>query len=439
MMFDWATQPFHTLIITFVFAPYFASQVAASPVSGQEIWGYATGLGGLAIAILAPICGAIADNMGPRKPWVAFFSVFGVFGCGMLWFATPDTGSVGLALAGVVIGLIGMEMAAVFNNSMMPHLVPRSRLGRLSGSAWALGYIGGIISLLLVLGFMSAQPDSGKTLFGFTPVFGLDPTAFEGDRASGPLTSLWYAIFVIPMFMFTPDAQRLVSRRDAVVNGLRELGGTLRKLPAQKSYFRYLVSSMLYRDGLNALYSFGGIYAAGVLGWSIIQIGLFGIVAALTGVFGGWLGGKADDHFGPKSVVYVGIVTLTLCCLVIVSTSKTDVFFISIGDSASTSSLPTLVFYIAGALIGAAGAALQAASRTLLVDQVEPARVTEAFGLYALSGKATTFIGPLLIAMTTGLFDSQRIGITPIIVLFLAGFILLSGVRSAHSSAGPSR
>ncbi|WP_136658024.1 MFS transporter [Nitratireductor sp. XY-223] len=433
MMFDWATQPFHTLIITFVFAPYFTSHVASTPVKGQEIWGYATGLGGLAIALLAPVLGAIADSTGPRKPWIVFFSIVGVVGCWLLWYAVPETDAVTIAVIGVVLGLIGMEFAAVFNNAMMPDLVPRSHLGRLSGSAWALGYIGGIISLVLVLGFMSATPESGMTLFGLTPILGLDPATYQGDRASGPLTSLWYVIFVLPMFLFTPDAHRRMSHSGAVMRGLRELGDTLRKLPAQKSYFSYLVSSMLYRDGLNALYAFGGIYAAGVLGWSIIQIGVFGILAAATGVFGGWLGGKADDRYGPKAVVSTGIVILTLCCLVIVSTSKTEVFFIPVGDTDVPSSLPTIVFYVAGCLIGAAGAALQAASRTLLVDQVEPDRVTEAFGLYALSGKATTFVGPLLIAQATGLFDSQRIGVTPVIALFVAGIVLLPFVRSAHS------
>ncbi|MEM6583762.1 MAG: MFS transporter [Pseudomonadota bacterium] len=213
------------------------------------------------------------------------------------------------------------------------------------------------------------------------------------------------------------------------------MGSTLRRLPSEKSYFSYLLSSMFYRDALNALYAFGGIYAAGVLGWSIIQIGVFGILAALTGVFGGWLGGKADDHFGPKLVVYICICILTLSCLVIVSTTKTDIFFISVGSAQAPSQLPSIVFYIAGCLIGAAGAAVQAASRTLLVDQVEPARVTEAFGLYALSGKATTFVGPILIGVTTGLFESQRVGILPVIVLFLAGAVLLRFVSSEATAA----
>ncbi|MEM6462205.1 MAG: MFS transporter [Pseudomonadota bacterium] len=434
MMFDWATQPFHTLIITFVFAPYFTSHIAATPVIGQEIWGYATGLAGLAIALMAPVFGAIADHTGPRKPWIAFFSIFGVVGCWILWFAAPGTDSITIAIAGVVLGLIGMEMAAVFNNAMMPNLVPRAQLGRLSGSAWALGYIGGIVSLIIVLGFMAAQPGTGKTLIGVTPIFGLDPASFEGDRASGPLTSIWYVLLVLPMFLFTPDARRtLVSHGEAVRQGLRELRNTVVRLPKERSFFSYLVSSMLYRDALNALYTFGGIYAAGVLGWSITQIGVFGVLAALTGVFGAWLGGKADDRFGPIPVVSVSIVVLILCCLTIVSTSSSEVFFIGVGSADAPSGLPTIMFYIAGCLIGAAGASLQAASRTLLVDQVTPERVTEAFGLYALSGKATTFVGPLLIAVFTGLFESQRVGVTPVIVLFVAGIVLLPLVRSAHS------
>jgi UMF1 family MFS transporter len=432
MMFDWATQPFHTLIITFVFAPYFVSHVAENAVKGQEIWGYATGFGGLAIAIMAPVLGAIADSTGPRKPWILVFSVLGVVGCWMLWYAAPGSGSIGLVVLALIIGLFGMEFAAVFNNAMMPDLVPRSRLGRLSGSAWALGYVGGIVSLIIVLGFLAASPSTGKTLLGFSPLFGLDAATHQGDRASGPLTAMWYVVFVLPMFLFTPDAPRRVAAKGAVVQGLSQLRETLRALPGQKSYFSYLLSSMLYRDALNALYAFGGIYAAGVLGWPTIKIGIFGILAASTGVVGAWAGGQIDDRFGPKTVVTTGIILLTICCILVVSTSPTEVLFMSVGSAAEPSGLPDLTFYIAGCIIGAAGGALQAASRTLLVDQVPADKVTEAFGLYALSGKATTFIGPLLIAQATGMFDNQRLGVSPVILLFALGLLLLPLVKSKH-------
>lgn len=434
MMFDWATQPFHTLIITFVFAPYFAAHVADNPVRGQEIWGLATGLGGLAIAIMAPVLGAIADSTGPRKPWILAFSFPAVIGCWMLWYALPGGSDMTLVITALILGLIGMEFAAVFNNAMMPDQVPRSHLGRLSGSAWALGYVGGIVSLVIVLGFLAADSSSGKTLFGFTPLFGLDPQTHQGDRASGPLTAIWYLIFVLPMFLFTPDVHRRRVSKGAIAQGLSQLLKTLEALPRERSYFSFLISSMLYRDALGALYAFGGIYAAGVLGWPTIKIGIFGILAATVGVFGAWAGGQIDDRYGPKTVVNIGIALLILCCVLVVSTSPTEVLFIAVGSEASPSNLPDLAFYVAGCLIGAAGGGLQAASRTLLVDQVPDDRVTEAFGLYALSGKATTFIGPLLIAGATGLFDSQRLGITPVIFLFIAGALLLPWVKSAHTA-----
>src|SRR5690606_25384338 len=155
MLFDWAQQPFHTLIITFVFAPYFAAHVASDSARGQELWGYATGIGGLLIALSSPVLGAIADASGPRKPWILLFSIIGVIGCWMLWYAVPGSQHMGLVMIAIALSLVGMELAAVFNNAMMPTLVPRAELGRLSGSAWGLGYVGGIISLVIVLGLLS--------------------------------------------------------------------------------------------------------------------------------------------------------------------------------------------------------------------------------------------------------------------------------------------
>ena len=440
MLFDWAQQPFHTLVITFVFAPYFAAAVAPDAARGQELWGYATGIGGLLIALSSPVLGAIADASGPRKPWVFAFSVIGVIGCWALWFAVPGMENLTLVLVAIAVAVFGMEFAAVFNNAMMPTLVPRSELGRLSGSAWGLGYLGGLITLIIVLGFLSASPETGRTLLGFEPLFGLDPAMREGDRASGPLTAIWFVVFALPMFLFTPDVARRPSVRGAVRKGLSELGKTLRRLPGERSYFSFLMSSMFYRDALNALYSFGGIYAAGVLGWSIIQIGIFGILANITGAIGAWVGGRADQRFGPKVVVGWSILVLTFCCILLISTTQTEVLFVTVAEAAGQTNLPDIIFYCAGALIGAAGGSVQAASRTLLVDQVDRDKVTEAFGLYALSGKATTFIAPLAIAFATAFFasevfgfssqEAQRLGVTPIIVLFVLGLVLLPWVRS---------
>jgi UMF1 family MFS transporter len=429
MFFDWAQQPFHTLIITFVFAPYFAAHVAPNPVEGQALWGFAAGIGGFVIALLSPVLGAISDATGPRKPWIFGFTVISVVAVFTLWFVPPDASPAMMyfGLAAFTVALIGVEFAAVFNNAMMPGLVDREKLGGLSGNAWALGYAGGLICLIAMLVLMVASPESGKTLVGLTPILGLDPATLEGDRASGPLTAVWNLIFVIPLFFYTPDAARRERVAGAITRGLRELWHTLRNISKERSLFAFLMSSMIYRDALNGLYTFGGIYAVGVLGWSTIQLGVFGILASVTGILGCIVAGWADTRIGTKRVVVTMIIGLIIASAMIISTSDTQVLFMTVPAG---SGAPDIMFYCAGALIGAAGGALQASSRPLLVDQAEPERMGEAFGLYALSGRATAFIAPWSIGIVTVAFNSQRIGITPILVLFVIGMLLLIPVRS---------
>src|SRR6266702_721602 len=212
IFFDWAAQPYFTLITTFVFAPYFASFVAPDPASGQALWGFATAAAGFAIALMSPVLGAIADASGRRKPWIAGFVALLVIGSGLMWFGKPgDPSVIPTLLLSYAIASVGVEFATVFNNAMMPTLVPPDRIGRLSGTGWATGYVGGILSLILVLGFLAANPDTGRTLFGFAPLFGLDPVAHQGDRNTGPLTGIWFVIFV-----FTPYYPVKRAVRDAL-------------------------------------------------------------------------------------------------------------------------------------------------------------------------------------------------------------------------------
>ena len=432
MLFDWAAQPYHTVLITFIFAPYFVSQVAPNAVEGQAIWGYAMGIGGLVIALMAPILGAMADLSGPRKPWIGIFTLFVIAGAGFLWFASAGGDApVTLILIAFVIGLIGIEFSTVFTNSMMPSLVPRSELGKLSGTGWAIGYVGGILALIIVLGFMAADPITGKTLFGLSPIFGLDATQYEGERATGPLTAIWFFVFIIPLFLFTPDTPKISGQKASLLNALSNLLETIRELPSRLSYFSFLITSMFYRDGLNGLFMFGGIYAAGVLGMSITEIGIFGILAGIAGAVGAFLGGRMDAKFGPKAVVFVSCWLLVLAATIVVSLTQDSIFFFIEVSSAST---PIIVFYLAGSLIGASGGSLQAASRTLLVDQVDKDETTEAFGLYALTGRATSFIAPLSIGFFTAMSGSQRIGITPIIILLALGAIGLMFVKEQKTS-----
>jgi UMF1 family MFS transporter len=426
--FDWASQPFNTLLITFIFAP-FMKDLLGDGSAAQTVWGYGVGLAGLVIALTSPFLGAIADKAGRRIPFIWLFSLMYIGGAWGLWYAVPGDYSLMVIMTSFAIGMIGMEFATTFTNAMLPDLAPREDMGKVSGSGWAFGYIGGMLALIVMLGFLQISPTTGKTMIGLPPLFGLDLAAREDTRIVGPLTAVWYAVFMIPFFLWVREPRHpgAVSVPAAARAAWPELKHTLRALPRQRSLFAYLLSSMFYRDALNGIYTFGGLYAAGVLNWSITQIGIFGILGTITGALFAWLGGKADDRFGPKSVIIFNVVLLTAVVVGVVFISRGAVFGIAVGPD---STLPDIAFYVMGGLIGAGGGALQSASRTMLVRQADPEKITEHFGLYALSGKATAFIAPLSIGVMTHLSGNQSIGITPIIVLFVLGLVLLGWVRS---------
>jgi UMF1 family MFS transporter len=213
------------------------------------------------------------------------------------------------------------------------------------------------------------------------------------------------------------------------------LKSTLKSLPRERSLFAYLASSMFYRDALNGMYVFGGIYAAGVLGWSVVDVGIFGILAVLTGALFAWLGGKADSALGPKPVIVFNVLLLTLVAVGVVFISRESVFGIAVGPE---SRLPDIAFYVLGALIGAGGGSLQSSSRTMMVRQAPADRMTEGFGLYALAGKATSFIAPLSIGVVTQATGSQQMGVTPLIVLFAIGLALMLFVRAEGRAEEPA-
>ncbi|MBD3665561.1 MFS transporter [Sulfitobacter aestuariivivens] len=435
--FDWASQPYNTLMLTFIFGPYFAQTATTALVDGgmdvelakakaQAYWGYGLTVTGIFIALLAPVLGAVADSSGRRMPWIWVFSVLYVVGAGALWWTAPQDFSVLWALFFFGVGLIGMEFATIFTNSYLPELTddPAER-GRISGSGWGFGYTGGVIALVVMIGLFQAT-DSGKTMVGLSPLFGLEKADGSDTRIVGPLTAVWYAVFMIPFFMYIRDTPNPNATRYRIGKGLRDLGDTLRRLPRHPSLLAYLGSSMFYRDALNGMYTFGGIYALGVLNWSIIDIGIFGILAAISGAFFCWVGGRVDRAIGPMPVIVTCCIILILTACMIITLTPTSVLGIGVAEG---STLPDILFYVAGALIGAAGGALQASSRNMLTRQGNPERMTEAFGLYALSGKATSFLAPALIAVASDVTGSQRLGITPVVGLFIVGLVLLAWVK----------
>ncbi|MFS4437047.1 MFS transporter [Paracoccaceae bacterium GXU_MW_L88] len=433
MLFDWASQPFYTLILTFVFAPYIATAINGGGAAGQAAWADINLVAALSVALAAPILGALTDALGRRKMWFAGLAVIYVLGVLGLWNAASDSPILPMALA-YCAAFIAAELMIVVTNAMLPDLGDDKQMGRISGFGWALGYVGGIVSLFIMLAFFMPADGKETTLIGLSPVFGLGEIEGGAARASGPFAALWFLIFIIPFFLWTRDVAPV---RGTIASGLSDLARSIRSLPKKPNLLNYLLASMFYRDALAGIYTFGAIYAAGVLGWTSFDLGIFGIISALIGAIGGVLGGLADERFGPRPVIRVAILLLILTSITVITTRPDQVLFMSVADG---SNLPNLVFYGCGGMIGAAGAALSAASRTMLVHQAkDEIPITEAFGLYAMTGKATAFLAPLLIGFATRVTDSQPLGVAPVILLFLLGYGLLMRVGPAKITQNAAR
>ena len=434
--YDWAAQPFHTLLVTFIFGPYFvivASQYylglgqdeTLADANAQIIWSRCLAITGLIIGFGGPIIGAIADTTGTRKPWIGKFSIVYVVSAFALWYTYPDGSNMWLMLCLFGLCYIMAEYTYIFTNAQLPNLGSQEEIGKISGSGFGFGYVGGLLSLIIML-LLFVEQENGKTMIlNLDPLFGLEASEKEGTRFVGPFVALWFILFMIPYFLWVHEDNTLKQKMNAK-EGIANLWASLRDLRHKKSLSAYLLSSMFYRDALNGLYMFGGTYAVLVLNWSVIKLGQFGIIAAISAAIFSWLGGFWDRRFGPKPVIVAMTLILTVVCFVIVNTSLTHVFGVPVPEG---SNLPDLVFYTCGVFIGGMGGALQSASRSMMVRHTSPERATEGFGLYALSGRATAFLAPSLIAIVTSISGDARIGISPLVVLFIIGLILLIWVH----------
>lgn len=409
-LYDFGNSAFPTVIITFLFSAYVARAVAPDIESGTAAWGHAMTLAGLAVAVMSPIVGAIADAGGRRKPWIAILSAIAVVATASLWFAKPEPGSLTFALVAVAIGSFGFELALVFYNAMLLNVAPPRLIGRVSGWGWSAGYAGGLACLAIaLLGLVQAEP----------PPFGLDPKMAEHVRATGPLVAVWFAIFALPLFFLVPDraatGRRLAS---AAVDGMLNLWRTLRQVRQHRNAAIFLLAQMLYLDGLHTLFVFGGIYAAGSFGMDFSEILIFGVVLNVASGVGAVAFSWVDDWLGSKPTITIGLVALILLGIAILLVDGKGWFFgLAIG-------------------IGAFLGPVQAASRSLMAHLAPPELTTQFFGLAALAGKATAFIGPMLVAWLTLAFSSQRAGMATIPLLLAIGLGVLLVVKVAKKTAG---
>lgn len=398
-MYDWANSAFPTVIFTFVFSTYFATAVAADKTAGTAQWSRALAISGIVIALLSPVLGAIADSTGRRKPCLAACSAITIVSAGLLWFARPDADFVLYALVVFALANISFEIGQVFYNAMLPGLVPPERIGRLSGWGWGLGYAGGLCCLLLALfGFVQGDP----------PPFGLDKGDAEHVRIVGPMVAIWFAVFCLPLFLFVSEGERSVQPMTVSIHhGVKTLISTLRRVRDYRNIAWFLVARFFYVDGMNTMFAFGGIYAAGTFGMTVAEVIQFGISLNISAGLGAAAFAWIDDRIGAKKTIAIALTGLIALGIPLLLVEE------------------KMWFWIVGVPLGIFMGPAQAASRSLMARLAPSDLRTEMFGLFAFSGKATAFVGPFILGVVTLSMESQRAGMATIVVFLSVGTILL--------------
>jgi UMF1 family MFS transporter len=440
---DGARNPYNVLVNIFVFAAYFTTVVIPDPVRGQTVWSFVEATGALLVAIGGPILGAIADAGGRRKPWLVGCMVFGAPAMAALWFATPGmTSGLFWIMACLVCGTLCFEWSAVFTSAMLPNVAPPGRIGILSGLGFSFANFFGIGLFLFYLLAWDTNPH---------PLFGLSVSAHQPERAVGILAAICLVVFSLPLFALTPDSPS-TSRRvgEAVRTGLSDLLRTLRSLRSYRNPASFLVARLLYNEGFMVMMLFTSVVAAGVLHFTprmLVAMGLINsVVATLAALLAGWL----DRVTGSKLATMLFVGGCLLGNVAVCSITPDTVFFVKLhaagaaaaGAAAAPHTLggllggvfPTLpdraflvtqnliAFFVTGGLV---------TSRTLMAKLSPPERLNEFFGLYAVSGNATTFLGPLAIGIVTAFAGNQRAGVAVGIVFLLAGLLMMIPVRES--------
>jgi UMF1 family MFS transporter len=400
--------------------------MVGDPIKGQAEWAFTQPTSGIIIALLSPFLGAMADAGGRRKPYIFAFQLLLFAGCAALWWAYPNRPDLAGPISwAVVAATVGAEMSIVFNNAQLPNIVRPERMGWLSGFGWGLGYCGGLVSLGIVLVVQySLGPDPTHTL----------------ERLTGPASSLWLAVFVLPMFLFTPDhaGMRRMPMLEAAKQGGRSLVSTVKKLRHFKNAFTYLIAFMLYNDGLAAIIAFGGVYASATFGWSTTTLGIFGIILTVFAIPGAFLGGRIDDLIGSKRTVQIAIAGVIIATIGIVDVTADRLFFVIPVDPISPTrglfgSVQEKVFMAFAVLLGFCMGPMQAASRTMIGRLAPPGMTGEFYGLFALSGRATAWMAPTAIGIITTATQSNRLGVACVLVFLVLGFCLLWRVREERA------
>ncbi|MEM8486706.1 MAG: MFS transporter [Bacteroidota bacterium] len=411
-MYDFANSAFTTLVVTFIYATYFTEAIAEDSNTGTFYWSLAVGISAILVAVVSPYAGAIADQGGYRKRFLLLSTILGVAATIVLFFPLP--GQIYFALITFVIGNFAFEIGLVFYNAFLPELAPQEKIGRVSGFAWGLGYLGGLLCLVIAL-VTVVMPEE--------PMFGLSKENGEYIRATNLLVAAWYAIFSIPLFIMVKEEkqEKLAFSRELFSKATAQFVNTFQEIRNYRDIFRMLIARIFYNDGLVTIIAFGAIYAVGTFGFSTQDTLIFGIVLNVSAGLGAIGFGYLDDKLGGKTTIQITNIGLIAASLLAV-----------FAQSAAG-------FWVAGVVVGLLMGPNQSASRSLMGRFIPADKENEFYGFFAFSGKATSFIGPILLGQITLLFDSQRAGVSVVILLFIVGMIILHGVNEKEGMAAAGR
>ena len=417
MMYDFANSSFANNVTTFIYAAFFTKVIAENEIIGTALWSRGVGIIMLVVALLSPPLGALSDQGGYRKRFLIFFTFLAVIFTALLYF--PQQGQAIYALTLYIIACICFEMGIVFYNAFLPDIAPPERIGRISGQAWGVGYFGGLLSMaVLMVGFVSAE----------TPWFGLTKETHEHIRATNIGVAIWFAIFSLPALFYLPQTPaQQTGDKLSLAASYRRILQTFRELQRYREIFKLLLARLVYNDGLITVFAFGGIYAVGTYGFTFEEVLFFGIIVNIAAGIGAWCFGYLDDRLGGKLTIQITLIGFVIATIVAVVPQE------------------KIWFWIAGILVGLFAGPNQSASRSLMGRFVPQNKETEFYGFYAFSGKATAFLGPLLMGVITQAFGSQRFGMATVGLFFIIGGLLLrtvdeqKGIRSGREKmpSGP--
>ena len=420
--------------------------LVGDPVRGQSLWGDLNSLAGLIIAIIAPVLGAIADAGGRRKPWLGVFSILLATTAIALWWAVPDEKVLSLmAISTLLVAtIVSFDFTAVFHNAMLPTIVPDRQVGRLSGFALALGNLSGVILFVFMLVCFVWPGEVNWPFVPETPWFGIDKATFEPERMVGPLFAVWFLMFGLPLFFFTPDQPRVrLGPAKAVRQGLTSLVRTVKSLRNYRNVATYLFWRMIYNDGCNAVLIFGGGYAAVTFNWTTQDLLVYGVILSVFATYGGIFGGWIDHRFGSQRGILIAVGG-TMIGLVLSLSMRPDtiLFFIPYDPNSPPvhglpffESWPEIIYVMIVTIIAIFITAVYANSRTMMARIAPTAKMAEFFGLYALSGQATAFLAPFVVARFTDWTASTAWGMASILILLAAGWTGMLFVKTERAVA----